>query len=295
MPNPVESDSDGTWPSLSVIVVTHNSARHLPAFLKSWRQDNYPGSSELIVVDNASVDQTVDVIKTLTPDARLIRNDTNRGFAAAVNQGAALAQGSLLLIANPDVTWKVPVLSALIQQLTSQPRVAAISPRLVFPDGSDQPAIRRFPTHSNIWFSRGSPLGSRVANPNSRFTYTVSYPTEPSRVEAAAATFLLMRKDAFLSISGMDERYYLYVEDTDLCKRWSDSGHEVWIAPNVVVTHDWQGGSTRSPALSKLHRAGICQYFKIHHARKRLRNGFLFLVLRIADWSQRDSRGEQAT
>jgi GT2 family glycosyltransferase len=98
---------------------------------------------------------------------------------------------------------------------------------------------------------------------------------------------MLIRRDAFNAIGGMNEGYFLYVEDTDLCKRWHDTGHEVWIDPTVTVTHDWQGGSGSGRQLRIHHRDGIRRYFRTHHADKPIRNALLFACLNLANWWDR--------
>jgi hypothetical protein len=158
----------------------------------------------------------------------------------------------------------------------------AICPKLVYPDGRRQVSIRRLPTHANIWFSRGSPL--RHLSPTA---YTQKYPKSPARVPAIAATFMMIRRVAYEQVGGLDEGYFLYVEDTDICKRWHDRGWEAWVDPRVVVTHDWQGGSRRNRKLARLHRASVRRYFRLHHGRKRLRNLLLLAVLGLANMLDR--------
>ena len=85
------------------------------------------------------------------------------------------------------------------------------------------------------------------------------------------------------AVGGFDEGYFLYVEDTDLCKRWRDKGWEVSVDPRVTVTHDWQGGSRRDPKLARIHRASVRRYFHMHHRRKRIRNSILFAALGLAN------------
>lgn len=265
-------------PFLSVILVTHNSAAHLPGFASSVHDHPPSGGWESIVVDNDSADATVSEVHRLLPHAQLIRQDSNLGFAAAVNRGVIHARGQLILLSNPDVTWSGPVIDDLADFLLVHPRAAAVVPRLTFPDGSPQPSSRRFPTHANIWFSRGSPLSSIDSE-----SYTLPDPKNPMHIEAAAATFMLVRVEAWRAVGGMDEEYFLYVEDTDLCKRWADSGREVWMHPGVSVSHAWKGGSTRDPALYRHHAASLRRYFRIHHPRKRVRNSLLFAALQLAD------------
>ena len=273
--------------TVAVVVVTHNSAEVLTPLLASIASSTNDALSEIIIVDNASNDDTVDRVRRSLPKASIMTNRENLGFARAANQGACAATSGLVLLANPDVNWVDGTLSRMAHFLVEHPNAAAVCPRLIHPDGRQQPSTRRFPTHLNIWVSRQSPLRFLRHVLPSRFSYTMVDPTGPTPVDAIAATFMLIRRDAFNAIGGMDEGYFLYVEDTDLCKRWHDTGHEVWIDPTVTVTHDWQGGSGRGRQLRIHHRDGIRRYFRTHHADQPIRNALLFACLNLADWWDR--------
>lgn len=289
----MQSQTTSVSPTLSVIVVSHNSAEVLPGLLDSLTRYPPPDPWELIVVDNHSSDDSLACVRSSVPAATLLPQTENRGFAAGVNIGAAQASGDTLLIVNPDVQWNGDVLGPLLAHLASRPKAAAVSPRLLYPDGRAQWSIRRFPNHWNIWFSRGSPLAALPLLRRLAGTYTQPDPPAPARVEAVAATFLLARRDAFEAVGGMDAEYFLYVEDTDLCRRWADSGREVWVYPDVTVTHHWSSSRGERRHLARHHRAGIRRYFRRHHPRRRWANAVLFLALRLADWIDRSPADTQ--
>lgn len=277
--------------SVALLVVTYNSARVLPPLLGSIESSSHDGISESVFVDNASTDATVELVKHSLTSALVITNPKNFGFAAAVNQGVKATSSELVLLANPDAQWSHGTVSRLRQFLGDHPRAAAVCPRLVFPDGSSQSSIRRFPTHANIWLSRQSPLRFLRHLLPSRIAYTIPDPIGPSPVEAVAATFMLFRRAAFNAVGGMNEGYFLYVEDTDLCRRWHAAGYEVWIDPSVAVIHDWQGGSGECRALRRHHRNGMQRYFRTHHAGKPIRNSILGAFLGFANmWDRIRSR-----
>jgi len=264
---------------LSIIVVTYNSSEVIEGFL-TCLEGFPPGCSwELLVTDNASTDDSADVVKRRFPVAKIAVNEVNRGFAAGVNQAARRATGRYLLLANPDVTWQAGSIDRLIEFLEMHPRGAAVTPRLTFPDGRPQPSTRRLPTHSNIWFSRGTPWGERWPGSWGPWTYTLPDPDRPAKVEAISGTFLLLRRDAFAEVGMLDEQFFMYVEDTDFSKRLWDAGWEAWVEPSVIIGHKWGGFKKRSSLLRRYHRDGIQKYFRKHHPKKRVRNALLGLAL----------------
>lgn len=268
---------------LGLVVVTHNSAGVLPAFISSLANASQDSIAEIVFVDNASTDASIDLVRRKLAQATILANKQNVGFATAVNQGVRATHTDLIVVVNPDAAWLDGTLSHLARFLRDHPQAAAVCPRLVYPDGRPQSSIRRFPTHANVWLSRQSPVRFLRHLFPARSAYTVDDPVEPARVESIAATCMLIRRSAFAAVGGMDEGYFLYVEDTDLCKRWHNSGYEVWIDPTAAVTHDWQGGSGNATRLRRHHRNGIRRYFRTHHADKPIRNAILSMALSVAD------------
>ncbi len=280
---------------LSLILISYNSSRVLPGFISSLREYPPSGSFELVVVDNASEDQSVTLLRENFPDAIVIQNDHNMGFARGVNQAADKARGEFLLLVNPDVSWENDVIDRLISFLAAKPNAAAVTPRMLNPDGTAQMCLRRFPTHSNIWFSRGGPGLGGLARVFQWYPYTVPDPPSASTVEAVAAAFFLMRRAAFDAIGGMDDRYFLYVEDTDLCRRFVDEGWENWIDPSVWITHSWGRRGSQYRRLKTRHRDSIRLYFRKFHPNKRVRNAVLFFALWLSEMFARLTDGGQGS
>lgn len=287
---PGSDSSDGRRQYLgdvALVFVTYNSAAVLDPLLDSIAASTIDRISQVVVVDNASVDASIELTRLRLPTATIISNPNNLGFARAVNRGVKVTSSEFVLLANPDVKWSDGTISRLTRFLAEHPRAAAVCPRLVFPNGGEQPSVRRFPTHSNLWLSRQSPLRSlRHILPKS-LAHTIPDPPIPSRVEAVAGTCMLIRRGAFDAVGGLDEEYFLYVEDIDLCKRWHDMGYEVWLEPAIAVIHDWAGGSATRRSLRKYHYDGFRRYFHIHHANKRIRNAILSVVFDFAGWWNR--------
>jgi GT2 family glycosyltransferase len=266
-------------PRISIIVVSYNSMEYLPALFASIGVYPPEDPYEIIVVDNASSDDTARWCLYAPLDLRLIVNHENRGFAAAANAGARLAKGEYLLFCNPDVRWTSPVADYLAEYLTANPACGAAAARMTFPDGRFQSTCRNFPTFSNIWFSRGSVL-SRLFKPSGRqLQYTLPDYDQPTRVDAASATCLMTLRAVFNRLGGFDERYFMFVEDTDLCRRLAATGYKTWFIPQATAIHHWGGSSSDRQTVARYHAESIIKYFKKHRPEARLRNMILSLLL----------------
>jgi len=271
--------SDSSPPRISIIVVTYNSLSYLQGLCASIGVYPPEGDYEIIVVDNASADQTANWCLYAPLDIRLVVNQENRGFAAAANQGAKMARGELLLFCNPDLRWTSPVAERLAGTLAENPSCGAAAARMTFPDRSFQPTCRNFPTFANIWFSRGSFLSRFFVPGGKSLQYTLPDYDHPARVDAAAATCLMIPRRIFERLGGFDERFFMFAEDTDFCRRLVDAGYEVWFVPQATAIHYWGGSSTDRRAVSRYQADSILQYFKKHYPRARVRNLFLSVLM----------------
>jgi N-acetylglucosaminyl-diphospho-decaprenol L-rhamnosyltransferase len=287
---PAKRDSESSNQSavgISLILVTHNSGDVLTDLLGALADAPPSRSWELVVEDNASNDDSVEQVRAAFSNASISESDRNRGFAAAVNASATNAHGQYYLVVNPDIHWASGAIDTLASFLDEHPHAAAVAPRLVFPDGRPQFSVRHFPTHGNICFSRGAPWSRWFPRLTGSARYTVPDPETPQRIEAVAAACLLIRATAFEQIGGMDEGYFLFVEDTDFCRRLHEAGWEVWMDPTVQVVHRWGSLHANDPVRRRHHRRGIRRYFRKFHPRKRVRNAILFTLLGLADAASR--------
>ena len=123
--------------------------------------------------------------------------------------------------------------------------------------------------------------------------YTLPDPPFASRIEAVAAACLLVRASAFHAVGRMDEEYFLYVEDTDLCRRFADAGWEIWIDPETQVIHQWGRSTSDHRRLKVHHRDGIRRYFRKFHSKKHVRNSLLFSLLWLADTLTRMAKADR--
>ncbi|MFH1688442.1 MAG: glycosyltransferase family 2 protein [bacterium] len=257
---------------VSVIIVTHDSERHLGACLQALKTALAMQPHELVVVDNNSTDNPEPVILEFFPGATVIRSDANSGFAAGCNRGAAQANGEFLLFLNPDVIVDPHAVVALRRVSETGGRLGAVGGRLRFPDGRFQPTCRNFPTATNLIFSRGSALGWLLGGTR---VYTLGDYDEPMRVPATAATMMMIRRRIFDRLGGFDERFFMYLEDTDLCYRLSRRNYDNLFVPMAGGIHHWAEGSrARTARRTWMHHRSMWKYFLKH-----LPNGFTLLIL----------------
>lgn len=259
---------------VSTIVVTHNSELHLKNCLQHLVAAVENLNHELIVIDNASECSPIANVRSVFPDATIIESEGNRGFAAAANDGAEKAKGKNLLFLNPDVMVDRNAVSNMVDFLDNQPRVGAVGGRMRWPDGFFQPTCRKLPTIYNLLFSRGSVLARLV--PRNEI-YTLGDYDSPTQVPATAATMLMIRRDLFSRMGGFDERFFMYMEDTDLCARLGRRNYANVFLPSAGGVHHWATGSAEG-RVRRLwyHHNSMWQYF-----RKHLPNLFSFLIVPV--------------
>lgn len=264
-------------PRVSVIIVTFRSAATIGACLKSVqacavRLSGGSGAAEgleIIVVDNASGDGTTERVRQTAPEAKLIVNRTNRGFSHAVNQGARMSAGDYLFLLNPDCRMEPDGIGHLVDFLDSMPKAGACGPKILSPDGSLQLSCRAFPDHSTALFHRHSLLTRLFPrNPHSdRYLKTRWDHESRARVDWVSGAAVLLRRDAFQRVGGMDEDYFLYCEDVDLCWRLNQHGWATYFVPEAVVHHHVGRSSRQVPyrALYERHRS-MYTFYRKHYS-----------------------------
>ncbi len=229
---------DAARPPVHVLVVTYNSVDVLPALLASL-DDGLAGVPRwhLTVVDNASTDGTTDVVSRLAPEARLVRTGRNAGYAAAINAGARHGSpDDVLLVLNPDVRLHVGAVAALADAL-ADPHVGIAVPRLVEPDGTTAPSLRRDPSIGRAWAE--AILGGGRAARLGRAEQVVA-PAEYTRsqdVDWATGAVMAIAPACRDAVGDWDESFFLYSEEVDYCQRTRDAGLAVRYVPEAVATH----------------------------------------------------------
>lgn len=255
---------------LSIIIVTYNSAEDIIPCLFSIEERSGGVDKEVIVVDNASSDGTALLVEERFPHVTVVRNDFNKGFAAAINQGAGAAGGRYLFLINPDSILKDDGLSRALTFLDGNGRVGAAGCRIINPDGTIQLSCRSFPSYGTIFFSRYS-IMSRLF-PNNRFSRRFLLSNRdhgaPMAVDWVSGAAMLLRKTALDDAGGFDEAYFLFIEDIDLCWRLRRKGWQVCYIPYPTVLHHI-GKSSEKIRLKSIyyHHRSIYLFYSKHYRR----------------------------
>ncbi len=247
---------------ISIIVVTYNSLPWLSDCLAHLKEAVKTINSELIIVDNNSKDNSPSVAKSIWPQARVMVNKTNTGFAAATNQAAKESTGNHLLFVNPDVFVDSDCIEELIGFMKGKEKLGAVGGRMRFPDGTFQPTCRNLPTLANLIFSRGSIFGRIFRSMN---FYTLPDAAVATVVPAVAGALLMIRKDVFERIGRFDSNFFMYMEDTDLCKRLNMLGFSNYFVPSAGAVHEWGKGSSAGRLKRNwYHHRSVYKYFRKH-------------------------------
>jgi GT2 family glycosyltransferase len=223
---------------ISVVIVNYRAYDELADCLKSLLELDGP-DLEVLVVDHATDDGAMQPLVVSFPKVRFIGVSDNPGFAAGVNRAARHARGRYLLLLNPDCLIAADVMRQLEAWLDNAPGVGVAAGVIRDADGSIQASARRFPTLSTAFAGRSSWL-SRTwpGNPWSRRNLIfLSDPTAPVYVDWVSGACMMVRREAFDAIQGMDEHFFLYWEDADFCRRLKNAGWSTVYTPFEGVVH----------------------------------------------------------
>lgn len=237
---------------LSIIIVNYNVKEFLLNLLQSIRNGVNNIRTEIIVVDNASDDGSVELLKERFPEVKLIVNSSNAGFGAANNQALQIAEGKYLLLINPDTIIKENTLKEMISFFESHTEAGIAGCKVLNPDGSLQLACRRgFP---GPWTSFTKVMGLSRLFPKSRlfarYNLTFLPENETYEVDAVSGAFMMMRRELYKKIGGFDPRFFMYGEDLDLCYRAQKSGYKVFYVHTTEVIH-FKGESTKRSSMDE--------------------------------------------
>jgi N-acetylglucosaminyl-diphospho-decaprenol L-rhamnosyltransferase len=277
---------------IAIIIVTFNSAGWIEACLRSVFARLGSLKADVIVVDADSQDHTADVVASEFPDVRLIRS-RNGGFGYANNRGLMTCDARYVLFLNPDTEILQGSFSDLVAGLDRRPQVGLVGVRQVDGDGELDPTIRRFPNAlralgDNFSAERvpGRPrwLGEREIN-------LELYDTEVE-CDWTSGSFMLARREALESSGYFDERFFMYSEETDLCRRIKTAGWQVRHLPSMTIRH-YGADVPMKPSLESLQFHSRIAYARKHFSRLHRALHFAVIVLALSLRSVYPGRGDQ--
>lgn len=276
---------------LSVIIVTWNCRQYAMDCLASIAAYPPQKDIEIILVDNQSNDGTVEAVRGGFPAVRVIANENNAGFAVANNQAVSLSNGRFILLLNPDTIVYKGAFDAMINYLDAHPDVAAVGPVIFNGDGSQQFTGVRFPC---LWNLLSETFFLDRLFPRSRIfgRHKALYEdfTKPFPVDFLQGSCLMLRGSVLDTVGLLDEEYFMYFEETDLCFRIRCAGYGIHFVPDAAVTHFGGGeeGHFTELRLLHYHRSLLMFYRKNHGVFSRIALRFVIALrssIRIAAWS----------
>lgn len=237
---------------LSIIIVNYNVKEFLQNLLKSIEKTCGNITKEIIVVDNASDDGSVEILREKYPYVRLIANKENLGFGAANNLGMSVSKGRFLLLINPDTIVQEDTFSTLLEFFSGHPEAGMAGCKVLNSDGTLQLACRRgFP---GPWTSFCKVSGLSTLFPKSRLfaRYNLTFMDENQtyEVDAISGAFMMMRREVFEKTQGFDQRFFMYGEDLDLCYRVQQAGYKVYYVHTTQIIH-YKGESTKRSSMDE--------------------------------------------
>ena len=224
---------------ISVVIVGWNAKPYLELCLESLAKTPPRRSMEVLVVDNASTDDSVDMVETKFPWVKLIKSSENLGFAKGNNAAIRQCQGRYIALVNPDVIVFPGCLDALADFLDENPKVGNVGPRVLNPDLSMQSTCRRFPT---LWNNFCSATGLSTRFKNSRLfagEHMFYFPHDRTlTVDVLVGCFSMIPREALDAVGLLDEVLFMYGDDVDWCRRARNAGWQVVFYPGAQAIHD---------------------------------------------------------
>lgn len=252
---------------LSIITVNYKSRVLVSALVESLLSRNLPKETEIIVVDNNSQDNSVELLRSDFPEITVIANKENVGLAAGVNKAIQHSKSDYYLILNPDMVAQPDAVQNLVSFMERNPNVGIAGGKLISPNGELQDSCFRFYTPAVIFYRRSflgrTSFGKKAV---SDFLMEDFDHLTVKDVDWLMGACLIVRKEALQEVGGMDEQYFMYFEDVDWCRRMWDAGWRVTYVPQAVFSHFHQRSS----------KQGLLSFFTNRPTREHIKSVFKY-------------------
>lgn len=256
---------------LSIIIVNFNVKEFLEQALFSIQKATHDIETEIFVVDNASQDGSVALVREKFPKVNLIVNTKNVGFAAANNQALKLARGEFIALLNNDTIIQEDTFKHLFRFFECHPEAGMVGCKILNPDGSLQLACRR--SDPSPWVAFTKVIGLSKLFPKSRLfgRYNLTYldPDQTYEVQAISGSFMLIRRETFEEVGYLDVTFFMYGEDLDWCHRIRQAGWKIYYVHDTAIIH-FKGESSKSSGFDHtriFYRAMLSYVAKYYHSR----------------------------
>ncbi|MCP4542324.1 MAG: glycosyltransferase family 2 protein [Chloroflexi bacterium] len=260
----------------SIVIVSWNVCDLLQRCLHSILDSPLSISSQVIVVDNASIDGSVEMVRAKFPNVHIIANTENRGFPSGNNQGINAAQGRYVFLLNPDAEVVGDALATMVDFADAHQDVGVVGPQLLNSDGSIQPSRRRLPTLATAFFESTwlQPYAPRRLLDH---YYAHDQPDDAIQdVDWVKGAALMARREGIEQVGLIDERFFMYSEELDWCRRFRDADWRVVYLPTAqVIHHEGKSSEQVLPARHIHFQTSKVRYFQKYHGR------FVAKVLRL--------------
>jgi len=267
---------------LSIIIVSWNVKDDLIRCLQSLYENQPSSDFEVIVVDNASADGTIDEIRKNFENVFLISNDKNCGFAAANNQGIERSQGEYVLLLNPDTIIHPKSLDVLVKFMDDNKDVGACGPKLLSEDGTIQPSARCFPSFRGALYRHTAFKFLPIFRNEYKKWLMKDFKHETQMdVDQLMGSVLMIRRSVISRTGNMDENFFMYYEEVDLCYRIKQAGWRIVFVPEAVITHLGGRSSEQIPIRKQIMAmTSLLKFFRKH--RGKLATGVFACVFKPA-------------
>lgn len=251
---------------LSVVLVNTNNGNVIRPCLDSVFRHTSGLDYEVIVVDNGSTDGSLEMLKKeYARRIRLIENGANRGFSKANNRGMEAAEGRAVILLNSDTELRDNALKQLYDFLFSRDNIGACGGTLIYPGGAPQFSYGYYPSFPRmLWITISGLLHLRFGR---RERAVIPGPNErPKRVEYICGADLMMKKSVLDEVGLLDEQFFVYCEETDLCQRITKAGYEIWFLPEVKIVHHIEGSFRERKRMREIiYYTSMFKYLKKHY------------------------------
>ncbi len=264
---------------LSIIIVNWNAKIYLAKCLESVISESKEYKIELIVVDNYSTDKSVEYLKENFPEVIVIQNNRNLGFSKANNIGISRSKGKFLCLINPDVILHKNCIGNMIRYLKTHAEIGILGPQILGINGKIQRSCTRFPS---LWKSLCSAFALDSLFPRIELfsSFALNHWSHDSlrEVDVIKGCFWLINRRSLNAVGLLDERFFMYAEDIDWCKRFWEEGYSVVFFSNAKVVH-YGGASSSNDAVRfyiEMKRANLQYWMKYN---EKISSRFLYTII----------------